>query len=1357
MKNFISTLAISLLAIINIFAIPKNNYEFQYITLKEGLSHADANTIVFDNKGFLWIGTYSGLNRFDGIHIKSYSHTRSNGDDPFINRISTIDIDQKGIIWIGSASGIYSFNPEKEEFTDYKIEGPELISDIKKIITQGNYIYIIEGTRKIYLFRRDNKQKVLHQINFNFDKSYLNTIYKDNNDIVWVQSGKGLKGIKTDLSYTEFEISGIRDKNVDCIHIFNNKALIAIHNKVLLYNISDDNLILETELDETSFITDIKKDSDEHYWIASQNGLYKLNNKDYSIEHIHTKSGIFKLKSNHINELLINNNILFLATYAGGINYTNLNPFLKTIYQSSDNRFSFIGETIRSIAEYNNYLIIGTHTNGIIILDKENYSLIAHLNTNNIINDNNIRSIIIDNNNNLWIAHKKGIEVINLDTERNVTNIILEKTINIPTEYLASDIYNNIWGFGKNGLFVLIKKNNTFTATSFAKDSNRTLLNNNGCIFLSSDKKRPELYLSTKIGLMRILIDKNGEINGIISYKHEENNKLSLKSDFICSAYRENDSILWIGHIGNALSKITILENKGYKAENFPIDKDYKFNDFEEIMADDYGNLWIGGNGLMVFNIKDKKYNLLSTGENSFINSYKLKSSCRGKDGSIYIGGNNGFTIIPPTKFDNTPNNVRPEITDIYINNSPLINDKNISYLNEITLKHYENNITFHCSTMNYMYASGCKIRYRLNPTDINYSINQNASIPINYINLAPGTYYLEILASNNNDFWNPVPRKIKIIILPPWWLSLPCKIIYAILILLCLYMIYRYLMRLNNLKHQVQIQKIEQEQANKINKMQLQLFTNISHELRGPLSLILGIEEQIRMQTNNINTVKLLQILHKNANRLLQLINELMDFRKAKTNSFELKVQSLNCTSFINSLAKDFNCLAEYNKISYHIIVPQMPIYAYADPTLLEKIVLNLLNNAFKYCNVGYIEIELAENIDINNSILKNKTQISSDYDAKRYFYIRIKDTGIGISKESIEKVFERYYQIEDSEHDQHLGSGVGLALVKELVLLHKGKIFLYSERNKGCEFFLCLPADPKDYTPNEIRIQEKEISLNPVSVEHLKKQNSISYKSYKQNNTLPLLLIVEDNAEIQSFLYNNLSQEYNAIIANDGQEALNLLKDKTPDIILSDLMMPIMDGIQLCTHIKNNPHFCDIPFILLTGKDTTQALEESIKCGADGVLQKPTSLEIIQNTLKNQLSRSSRIRQRISQNFVKVALKSRLTMEEKELADKIISIINNNISDTELDATAISKHLGISRSGLYQKSKKLFSISIIELVRDIRLTKAQQLMCEGNYSMAEIATMVGFLNQSYFTASFKKKYNITPSQFIKEIKETT
>lgn len=1331
----------------------ETDYTFQYITFKNGLSHADANAIVKDSKGFLWIGTYSGLNRYDGIHIKSY-YNKSHG----ITRILSMDISDNDIIWINSTYGIYAFDCKTEKFIDYSIKGNFHNETIWDIIIQSNYIYLKNENHQVHLYKIDSAQHKLIPINHKINKRTIYAIHKDTQNNIWLLSPKEVTIVHPDLSMKNYKCT-LLNSEVSRIFIDRNinKALFATNGEIHFYDISQHAFKYKSKTTLTNIpnISDIKKDKEGSYWIGTQSGLFKLAPNGKLSKHIKTEDGPFKLNSNHINHLLIDkNNILFIATYAGGVNYTNLEHFSKTLYQTPDKKFNFTGETIQNIIEYQNLLLIATHTNGILQLDKKNYNVIHHIKYPTI-EDNNIRNIAIDPNKGmLWIAHGKGIEIIDVQTNKNITSSKIKEKTKIPIDYLTLDKYNNIWTFFKNNLYTI--KNGYFSPLL---NPLITKKKNTECIFLSHSEIYPEIYFATPEGFFRIETNEKAEIINIAKYQHEEGSNQSLKSNFISSVYRENDSTLWVGHIGDALSRITLLPRNAYKAKNYPIDEIYNFKDFEEIQADMFGNLWIAGNGLLIFNLKEKKYRMLAPGHNHSINSYKLRGGYKSKDGTIYFGGNNGFTIIPPTPFNDEKNVANPEVTDIYVNNKPLNLPYSAANVKSVTLKYNENNLTFYCSTMNYVYAPACKIKYQLKGADKTYKINKNASLPINYVNMAPGKYEFEVYACNNNDQWNSHPRKIQITILPPWWLSLPAKIVYGILFFITLYCIYRYLMRLNNLKHQILIQKIEQEQTEKINKMQLQLFTNISHELRGPLSLIIGIEEQMQKQINNIHILNLLQVLHKNTSRLLQLINELMDFRKAKSNSFKLMVQSFDCTAYIRSIAQEFKSIAEHNNIDYRIIIPHIPIKVYSDPILLEKIILNLLNNAFKYCNSGIIEIELAEKMEINNDTLKNRTEILSGYKAKAYFYIRIKDTGIGISAESIDKVFDRYYQIEDSEHDQHLGSGVGLALVKELVLLHKGSLTLYSERNKGCEFILCFPADIQDYSSNEIKQQEKEISISSFSTDHLKKkQNTLPEENKPSPNTkLPILLIVEDNPEIQTFLRNSLSQQYNIITANHGQDAIEILKKHIPDIILSDLMMPVMNGNQLCATIKANPQFSDIPFILLTGKDTLQAQEESMKCGADVFLRKPTSINVLQDTLQNQLMRSKKIQQKISHNYPQMAIHNRLTSEETELAQKVISIINENISNPELDATQISNLMGISRSGLYLKTKNIFNVSIIELVREIRLTKAIQIMCEGNHSMAEIASKVGFLNQSYFTASFKKKYNMTPTQYIKQLKNET
>lgn len=762
----------------------KNNYNFQYITLNEGLSHADANTIIKDNKGFLWIGTYSGLNRFDGIHIKSYYNNLEGAERPNANRILDMDISDDGIIWIGSAYGIYSFDTNTETFTNYQAKDNLNNKAIWKIIIQTQYIYLQDKNNKIHLYKIDKKQHQLIPINHEINHKPIQTIHKDNKHNVWSVSSDKITVIYPDLSTKEYKRPAI-NHNINCILIdtSTNKALFAANGEIYHYTISKNQFKYnnKTILTNIPIISDIKKETENDYWIGTQNGLFKLNINNNTFEYIDTESGPFKLKSKHINRLLIDDTgTLFIATYAGGVNYTNLRPFLKTIYQTADKQFSFIGETVRDIDEYQKYLFIGTHTNGILQLNKDTYNVVRHIKTNNCIADNNIRSMAIDQDEGLlWIAHGKGLEVINIHTGVNVTTSKIKKIMpQKAVTYLSIDKFHNVWAFDDKGIFALRKEKDTFYPTYLKPDIIKKIIDNNTeCVFLSCDNTRPEIYFSTQNAFFRLVINKEAEIINIAKYQHDEKNNQSLKSNFISSIYRENDSILWVGHIGDALSRITFLSQNTYKAQNYPIDEIYNFKDFEEIQADKFGNLWIAGNGLLVFNLKEKKYRMLATSENHSINSYKLRAGYKSIDGTIYIGGNNGFTIIPPTPFNDEKNVAKPEVTDIYVNNKPLNLPYSAANVKSLTLKYNENNLTFYCSTMNYVYAPACKIKYQLKGADKTYKINKNASLPINYVNMAPGKYEFEVYACNNNDQWNSHPRKIQITILPPWWLSLPAKI----------------------------------------------------------------------------------------------------------------------------------------------------------------------------------------------------------------------------------------------------------------------------------------------------------------------------------------------------------------------------------------------------------------------------------------------------------------------------------------------------------------------------------------------------------------------------------------------------
>lgn len=1356
------------------------NYDFQYLTVNDGLSHADANTIKQDKKGFIWIGTYSGLDRFDGTLIKSYYNNRDDINSPLFNRIVDIDIDDNGKIWQATNYGIHCFDPVKNLFYHYKTKDMTVnkminSGEIKKIICQQNYIYVLDGLWNFYQFEIDENKKQLVQLNSHLNGLRGTFFFRDANKNVWIASTGKLICISEGITIREYDLHEING-DIEALYVDNidgKKIIIGYNGEIYSYQKAKDILIYKDKISlaNKESISDIKQDYRGLFWVATRHGLYQLDIHSKTFDYIHSaNSQNFGLKSDYINQIEIDRaGTLFVATYAGGVNYQDLHPsVLLKVYQSRDNKFSFNGLTIRSIIQEEGSLFIGTHTNGIIQLDKDSREVIKYLNqATNMLSDDNIRDMLIDSNKNIWVAHAKGIEIIPPQKKRSIAK--LNKRHNLPKtpiELIEQDVFGQVWAFGEEGIVLIRKDENDIYRTELLKEKypDDPLFRRKDIVVLYSDHKRPEILISTRESLYRIMLDSEGNIEKSLPYYHIPNSPYSLKANFICSVYRQSDSILWVGHIGNALSRISLYQGGAYKAQNFPIQINEKLKDFEEIQPDKDGNIWIAGNELAKFDTETHTYKVYSSERNRYLNSYKIGASYKGSNGSIYFGGNNGFVVIPPETVATNPFSATPEITDILIHNAPLSSSQqtrigNITYKDEIELKHNENSITFCFSPMHYAFTPNCKYKYRLLGVDQNYHQTSNTFIPINYTNLSPGKYTLELMASNNDEVWNnDTIRKLTINILPPWWLSKPLKIIYFLFILFLLYMVYWYFISLNTIKHEIKLQELKESQKEEMHQMQLQFFTNISHEFRTPLTLILGATEQIISETTSIKGKQLLSYLNNNVSRLLTLINELMDFRKSETGSFKLRVHRFDCAQFIGSLADEFSNVANTNGINYVIKTPTSPLIVWADSKIIEKVIINLLNNAFKYCNQeGIVEVEVSDKIQEHLFGYKSKFLIDSKFEGEEYFHIRISDTGIGISNESIHKVFDRYYQIEDSHNDPHLGSGVGLSLVKNLMLIHKGKLTIYSERNRGTEFIISFPCHQNDYTNQEKKHLSKPIGIHLQTTKHLEKLPSIPLsRSVDAFQKKPILLLVEDNQDVQSFLTEILSDYYSIIKANDGIEALEQIKECIPDLILSDLMMPRMDGNELCSAIKKDNQTRNIPFILLTGKDAHNTHNTSVMCGVDAFLNKPISIDLLLNTLKSQYERNFNIQANISENYIYNAFKVHVSTNKKKLGDRIIQIIVNNITNTNLDVKFISEYLGISRTNLYEKAKEIFDMPIIELVREIRLRKAIQIMSEENVSMADIATRAGFKNQSYFSISFKKKYGVTPTQYMKNLKKS-
>ena len=611
---------------------------------------------------------------------------------------------------------------------------------------------------------------------------------------------------------------------------------------------------------------------------------------------------------------------------------------------------------------------------------------------------------------------------------------------------------------------------------------------------------------------------------------------------------------------------------------------------------------------------------------------------------------------------------------------------------------------------------------------------------------LKPGTYIFKVKAANNDGVWNEQGRAVTIIITPPFWDTWWCKLLIFLIVSMAMYKFYLFRQKLRQTK-------MEQIKREEMRQVQLQFFTNISHEFRTPLSLILGPIEKLQKEETSPAVSHNYKVIQSNANRLLSLINELMDFRKSESGALHLNVMAGNLNVFLNEIAEEFSELAILKNMHFSLKTLEVN-EVWFDRQVLEKIIINLLSNSFKYTkDNGTITLEVLASLNNFVPSFQNELIIKNSYEGKRYIYLRVADNGIGISKESIIHLFERYYKISES----HLGSGVGLAFVKSLALLHKGKIFVYSERNKGTEIIVALPVSKADYEEKEKWLNNKEGTPGLQSIELTGQQYLPVVKEPKLNESIAIpqkkshILLVDDNEELRYFLKENLDDEYIISEAIDGESGFKKAKEEIPDIIISDVMMPGIDGIEFCKLIKEDAGTSHIPFFILTAKDALQSRLEGVGSGADFYFSKPLSMQLLQLTIKNILAQKQKLREHYL-NDQHAAVKDLVhSAKDKEFIDELITAVEAHLTNPDMDVDYICVQMGMSRTKLYTKIKNITGQSINDFIRTIRLKKAVQLMTTEDLPLVDVMYSVGIQTQSYFTKAFKKEFGKTPSQFLK------
>jgi signal transduction histidine kinase/DNA-binding response OmpR family regulator/ligand-binding sensor domain-containing protein len=1351
-------------------------YKFNYLTVDEGLSHTDANDIAQDKKGFIWVGTFFGLDRFDGYSVKKFYNKNVPVKNAFKNRITCLASDQDGNIWLGTEDGLQCFNARSEKYTDFEDDKGKSISFQKIYKPSGDLIYILSDRRlKAYKIEGNKlKEKALNTPDLSF--SDMTT---DKTGTLLFSSNKGLWMMNEQGNWRALSVKGLTNFNLSTVYADkNNDLLVTAGNSVsLITRINEagkQSLVIKKQFvsDRNILFSSVASDSKSDYWVNTGSELIRLDKNLHFIQKVDNKASTRGLNSNSLVKVLIDRtDCLWVCTFGGGLNYCDLNVKLfYTLQHDPAITNSLSGNHIRSVLADEAKVYIGTTANGLNIynLKTQKFEFLNSYNSRLKLKNDVVTALMFDNNKNLWISTAAGIQVLRAGGNELWNP---KGSENFPTHTIdtfAKDIFGNIWfGNHTDQMGVIWKDEKNYYHVKYYGVG----------FFIYADQNFPQLFISSTRGLKRIIIDKQGKILKSFNYSASSTAN-SLSSNYTYPIGKQNDSTYWIGTIGGGLNRLFLNTADNRYSIKHNSDDYGVFKDVESLEVDDEANVWMGGNGLEFLNTHTGKLIRYDKNDGLQGNSFKVASSFKGPDGRMYFGGINGLNYFFPHQIKLNTIDARPVLTNIRINNeqpafgentsSENVISQAIGYCKSLRLNYLQNNFVISFSSMHFANPSKCKYRYQLKGYDEGWKYTDGDNPTAAYSNLNYDTFKFIVQATNNDGIWSKVSSVTEVSIIPPWWKSLTAKIIYMLMFISGILGVYIYQARWYRLKREIEVNSISERKREEMHKQkeelyqqQLMFFTNVSHEFRTPLTLILGPLESLMIENKNPALDYSYQLIFKNAKRLMNLITELMNFKKVADSIIRLQVQPLVINQFFKDIAWEFQNLAINKGISFEIndhTENQLALTGEFDVQILEKILFNLLNNSLKYTNTGgSVSFDLFLTLDeIHPSFEIGFKLLNQEYRAKRYIYFKVADTGIGISAESITRIFDRYYRVSKS----HLGSGVGLALVKSLTQLHKGDIYVYSERYKGTEIIIGIPWGDENYSTSERATSRTEVhaqlevldgtTMLPMEIP-IKSESSVDIITGKH------ILLVEDNEELRTFLRKALEKSYLILEAEDGNKGLELAVKKVPDLIISDVMMPGLNGIELCKQLKSTFETSHIPFIILSAKDALDVKIEGIESGADYYFAKPLSLDILLLTVHNIFEKSEKLKLRFTKNYLSEASELVHTEKDKQFINKLLNLVEENIDHTDLDVDFLCKHLYISRTKLYQKIKSISDQSVAEFIRTLRLKKAIHIMTHEDITMNQVVDRIGMQSSSNFSRAFKKEYGKSPLQFMQSLKQTS
>ncbi|MBO0593205.1 response regulator [Cellulophaga sp. E16_2] len=1332
--------------------------KFKNLSLKEGLSQSTVLSILQDKKGFLWFGTRDGLNKYDGNEFTIFRHKSQDTTSLNDNYIKTLFEDTKGNLWVGTLKGLNKFIPETNSFQrsslvkteDQDIEIWSIVEDSEGFLWLGTNL----GLQKY-----DADTDTILPIEFkNTDERFFQTPTRS---LLLTSSGDLF--IKTTDQIGSYHIKSKTFKTY--CYPENLTTEINKNNVSILYQDKDKNVWLGfekglTKLNENTgvfelfrtnsgnIITDYVRSISEDYlgnlWIGTYNGIYILNaKKENSLLHFtHDENDSNSLSQNSIFKVYRDTKgDIWIGTYSGGISYYDRSFDIFTHISSGTNKTKLNYKVVSALVEdSNNNLWVATEGGGVNVYNKETGTFKYYTNSNkkpNSISANNVKAMIQDHSGNFWIGtHDGGLNFLNPKVEPytfkkfrnnpyNENSISSDRVISLFESYDA-----NIWiGTSGGGLNVLDIKTKTTTRINDPLELAGKIIY---AISKTSDKEN--ILIGGNKGLARV----NVSSKTVLPIDFLIKNKDSFTSRSILSIYEDKNKNIWVGTEGDGVYywNTTAKSIKKYDVSNgLPNDVIYG------IVEDNDNHIWLSTNfGLSRINLQSFQIKNFNESDGLQSSEFNYGACLKNKNGTLLFGGSNGFNVFKPS--DIVENSFVPPvvINSLTVNNKPylIITDS----IKKVGLTHRQNVFNFDFVALSYSQPNKNQYAYKLEGFDSNWNYVGNKK-SATYTNLDAGDYVFKVKASNNDGLWNEKGTALLITILPAPWRTIWAYLIYVLFAIGLLLVIRKYsLIRIRE-RNELKLERQDKERIEEVNQLKLELFTNISHDFRTPLTLILGPLERLLKSKNEDSFIQgQHEIMYRNASTLMELITQLLDFRKSESGKLELNASKANIVSFVNEIKLAFDDLATNKNIDFSITTSSAAIEVWFDQTKFKKVIFNLLSNAFKFTEEGgTISLE----ISVHD---KQKKEAP-----KKCVRINVIDNGIGISKTNKKFIFDRFYQL-----GERSGTGIGLALTKNLVELHRGTIKVKSNENKGTTFSVQLPLGNSHLSKNQLVESKHQIEQNlmfnlekaayvdkAIVVLNVKEQT----KETLIDNGLSSLLIVEDNEELRAFITSIFVAKYNVYQAENGEKGLAISKTKDIDLIISDVMMPVMDGIEMCNELKTNIKTSHIPIILLTAKTSQEAQKSGYQIGADVYITKPFDANILEIRVENLLKSRKSLIDKFKKDIILQPKELTVTSADEMFLKKAIEIVEENLSNQEFSITDFISEMGVSRSVLYRKLIALTGQPISEFIKTIKLKRAAQLIKQTDMNISEIAFDLGFNDLKHFRKSFKKVFNTLPSQY--------